>query len=134
MYNGDTREGVATFLLDDAGREIQIGGRRQRDFRGDAARRGWRDGSTVAYFAEQQKPGAAVAEKDKMGTAAADGSSARSFSMMRTNITAEGVTYSFRDAYFRRSPGTRSATSRLLSSGAGDHSSSSSSSTRSGKK
>ena len=87
--NGDTREGVATFLLDDVGREIQITG-------GDsvisaATGAAWlADGSTVAYFAEQQKPGAAVAEKDKMGTPQQMAPLQRSFSMMRTNITAGG--------------------------------------------
>ncbi|MGH9679956.1 MAG: hypothetical protein ACRD4Y_08390 [Candidatus Acidiferrales bacterium] len=54
---GDTREGVATMLLDDAGMQIQVGS-------GDcifpgATEAAWLDeGATLAYFIEQRNPNA----------------------------------------------------------------------------
>jgi len=80
---GDTREGVATLLLDDSGREIQdAGGDSLIPGSSDAA---WlADGATLAYFIEQQEPSAAATGGNKAGAPRAATPLERSFSMMRT--------------------------------------------------
>ncbi|MBZ5641300.1 MAG: hypothetical protein LAO19_00945 [Acidobacteriia bacterium] len=83
--DGDTRDGVATLLLDDTGREIQVSG-------GDsiitgASNAAWlADGATVAYWTEIQKPAAAAPKAGRQEPPPPILPLDRSFSMMRVNV------------------------------------------------
>lgn len=83
--DGDTREGVATLLLDDSGREIQVaGGDSVIDGASNAA---WLpDGTTLVDLTELQKPAAAPARTRDQETPQPIAPLERSFSVTRTNI------------------------------------------------
>ncbi|MBZ5660639.1 MAG: hypothetical protein LAO08_09550 [Acidobacteriia bacterium] len=84
--DGDTRDGVATLLLDGAGREIQVSG-------GDsvisgASNAAWlADGANVAFLTEIQKPAAAASKTARQEPPPPILPLDRSFSMTRTNVT-----------------------------------------------
>ena len=82
--DGDTREGVATLLLDDSGREIQVtGGDSVIDGASNAA---WLpDGATLVDLTELQKPAAAPARSGSQEPPQAIAPLERSFSVTRTN-------------------------------------------------
>ena len=83
--DGDTRDGVATLLLDDTGHEIQVSG-------GDsmitgASNAAWlADGTTVAYWSEIQKPASAAPKTGSQEPPPPVLPLDRSFSMTRTNV------------------------------------------------
>jgi len=83
--DGDTREGVATLLLDDTGREIPIvGGDSLIVGATDAA---WlADASTLAYFQEEKKPAPESPPPAKTETPKEIIPLERSFSMLRLNV------------------------------------------------
>jgi hypothetical protein len=97
--DGDTREGVATLLLDDTGREIQVAG-------GDSAISGatnatWlADGTTLVYLTEQQKPAAAPARTGKPDTPQPIPLLERSFLMTRTKVLTGGSDAIFPGRFF----------------------------------
>jgi hypothetical protein len=101
--DGDTREGVATLLLDDTGREIQVTG-------GDSVISGatstaWlADGATVVFLTEQQKP-AATPPRTSPRTDTPEPPQPippleRSFMMTRIKITAPGSDALFQGRLF----------------------------------
>jgi dipeptidyl aminopeptidase/acylaminoacyl peptidase len=84
--DGDTRDGVATLLLDDTGRELQVSG-------GDSLLTGaggatWLpDGANVAYLTEFLKPAAATPKTGRQEPPVPIQPLDRSFSMTRVNVT-----------------------------------------------
>jgi hypothetical protein len=92
--DGDTREGVGTLLLDDAGREISIAG-------GDsliigATDAAWlADGSMLAYFTEEKKNAATSPQPGATETPKEIAPLERSFSMQRVNVVTGASTALF---------------------------------------
>lgn len=87
--DGDTREGAATLLLDDTGREIQVAG-------GDSVISGatnaaWlADSTTLVYLTEMEKPAATPARTGKQEPPQPILPLERSFSITRTKVTTGG--------------------------------------------
>jgi hypothetical protein len=96
---GDTREGTATLLLEDTGREIPVAG-------GDSVISGatnaaWlADSTSLAYLSEQTKPAAAPARTDKQGPSRPLLPLERSFSITRLNVMAGGSEALFQGRVF----------------------------------
>jgi hypothetical protein len=84
--DGDTRDGVATLLLDDTGREIQVSG-------GDSVISGatsaaWlADGASVAYLTEVQKPAVAEPKTARQDPPPPVQPLDRSFTVTRSTVT-----------------------------------------------
>jgi hypothetical protein len=86
---GDTREGVATLLLDDAGREIQVAG--SDGVISGATSAAWlADGATIVYLTEQQKPAATPPRTGKPEAPQPIPPLERSFLMARMKVVTGG--------------------------------------------